>query len=117
VQSVSQHGEYGTAHSAAEVRSFVFFRLTCSSITFMALLCDIRSSRELSRQKSYDRVEMREMRDRLLSSESAPGHSSVNYGSVNPAFARDKDDTANLVNTILFPFVLFNLCKNIFNIS
>jgi len=63
----------------------------------MAQLTRRQSSRELYRQRSYDRMELREMHGRLLSTESAPGQS-ANYGTVNPAFNKDKDDTSKLVS-------------------
>ncbi|CAG7687319.1 unnamed protein product [Allacma fusca] len=44
-----------------------------------------QSSRELRPQKSYDRMELRELHGRLLSND-ATAANSVNYGSLNPGF-------------------------------
>lgn len=43
-------------------------------------------------------MELREVRGRLLSSDSAPGHS-ANYGAVNPGFTKD-DAVTNLVSEV-----------------
>lgn len=62
----------------------------------MAQLTRRQSSRELGRQRSYDRMELRELHGRLLSNESAPGgHSSSGYGALNPAF---KEESSSMVS-------------------
>lgn len=61
----------------------------------MAQLTRRQSSRELGRQRSYDRMELRELHGRLLSNESQPGHSS-NYGALNPAF---KEESSSMVSS------------------
>ncbi len=53
----------------------------------------------LYRQKSYDRMELREVRGRLLSSDSAPSNSATNYGAVNPGFTKE-DAVSNLVRIL-----------------
>ncbi|ODN04311.1 Sodium-dependent neutral amino acid transporter B(0)AT3 [Orchesella cincta] len=60
----------------------------------MAQLTRRQSSRELGRQRSYDRMELRELHGRLLSNESTPGHSG-NYGSLNAAF---KEESSSLLS-------------------
>ena len=55
-----------------------------------------QSSRELRPQKSYDRMELRELHGRLLSND-ASAVNSVNYGSLNPGFS---DDSTTLVRWV-----------------
>lgn len=84
----------------------------------MAQLTRRQSSRELGRQRSYDRMELRELHGRLLSNESQAGHSS-NYGALNPAF---KEESSSLVSwsimhhwsTIVFMHTYLFLCLRSF---
>jgi solute carrier family 6 amino acid/orphan transporter-like 15/16/17/18/20 len=65
----------------------------------MGQLVRRQSSRELRHQKSYDRMELRELHGRLLHSDASASHS-VNYGSLNPAFK--EDTTTELVCNLDF---------------
>ena len=74
----------------------------------MGQLVRRQSSRELRKQKSYDRVEMREMHRPIIKADVTSAVNSINYGSVNRGFAKpDEEDeeepttTTDLVRTTL----------------
>jgi len=71
----------------------------------MGQLVRRQSSRELRPQKSYDRMELREMQGRLISQDASA--SNTNYGSLNPAF-KDDPETTDLVMKSKNPNIFSN---------
>ena len=77
----------------------------------MGQLVRRQSSRELRKQKSYDRMEMREMPLRpLIKADVTAAVNSINYGAVNRGFANpdeaDEDETtADLVSETAAAFI------------